>query len=409
MKYFGLFFFVLLITALSIRGYLLKPKIWLESIAGEQTFDMAVHISAVPNTKDEYIVTTKTGKVFKLRENAHTSIEILDLSDIVKSDTTEEGMLSSVIDPQNTSDIYIYYCLDEPMRNRLSRFKIIDGLISKSTEEVLIEFNKPDTGHNAGDMKFGEDGYLWLSIGEAGYAKKKLSQQIYTDIVGSIIRIDIRNKDKGRKYAIPSSNPFVGNTKNIPEEIWAHGLRNPWRWSFISRDEIIIGDVGIRTWEEISRAKKGDHLGWPYIEGPECSRYHPKCEMKKEYKGPMTYFSRDVMRSITGGFVYHGKEVQYLQGKYIFADYLRGIMALPINNPPEKVLNVWDDKFEILFPKIPMNFGPEKGSTIHIVSFFEREDKELLAVALNGGIFRIVEIDFWTSMKSFFYMFGNFR
>ena len=102
-------------------------------------------------------------------------------------------------------------------------------------------------------------------------------------------------------------------------------------------------------------------------------------------------------------------KIDDLKGKYVFGDYLRGMMTLPYPEAPKFVTDINDDALEIIFPKIPINFGPDKGRTIHPVSFYEDENNELLLVALNGGVFRIIPIDFWTKFRAFLYMYGNFK
>jgi hypothetical protein len=271
----------------------------------------------------------------------------------------------------------------------------------------LLSGLNPKTGHNGGNMMWGPEGYLYIGFGEGMFAQKKMWEKLDGSIVGSILRIDVRKRDPGLEYAIPKDNPFVGDPK-VRDEVWARGFRNPWRWSFVDKDTIIVGDVGQSTHEEINITKKGMHQGWPYVEGGRCSMYLGKCDMNK-YNRPLTYFSRAVSRSITGGYVYRGSKIERFKGKYIFADYLRGIMSVDYPNAPKFVEQMWSSGFTMEFPKIPMPFGPEKGRTILPVSFYEDENKELIVVAINGGIFRLKEIDFITAVKGFFYMFGSFR
>ena len=407
LKILGLSFLLLVLIGLSLRASIFTPSIWLKPIANNQTFEMAVHISRVPDMNDYFIVTEKGGKIFLVKEGSSTKKTILDHSKNVHSSTTEEGMLSAQIDPLNPEIIYVYYCVDKT-KNYLSRFKLNDSKkVLTQTEEVLFEVPKAHTGHNGGDMKFGEDGYLWISIGEASFAAKKKAHLIDGSIVGTILRIDVRNKADGKQYSVPSDNPFVNNP-DIPSEVWAMGLRNPWRWNFIDKDTIIVGDVGDRTFEEISILKKGEHGGWPYVEGLRCGRNYKKCDLSK-YKPPVTAFDRAVSRSITGGFYYRGDQIDAFKGKYVFADYLRGIMTLPQKDPPKRVRQVYDDGYKIVFPKIPMSFGPNKGETLHPVSFFEDENKELIVVTLNGGVFRIINIDWWTKLRAFLFMLVSFR
>tara|TARA_B100001971_G_scaffold129103_1_gene119057 strand:- start:105288 stop:106541 length:1254 start_codon:yes stop_codon:yes gene_type:complete len=410
LKYFGAIFLIILTVGLSARAILLMPKIWLNDIAAKQNFDMATHISAYPFIKNHYVVSTKAGQVYLFEEGKATRKLMLDISDKVKSNTGEEGLLSTIFDPQNKDVVYLYYSFDNPHGNRLVRMQLSDDKyeILADTEEVILEYLKPHTGHNGGDMKFGSDGYLYLSIGEGGYATKGKSLELPSVYLGSIIRIDPRNASEDKNYSIPSDNPFVGNTRGIPTEVFVHGLRNPWRWSFVDDKTLIIGDVGDKKHEEINMGSAGADFGWPFMEGPKCTRYKKNCDIKS-YQMPKTYFSRAVLRSITGGLVYKGEKVKRFKGKYVFGDYLRGIMSLPFKNMPKAIKEVTDSGFITEFPKLPMPFGPTKGDNIHPVSFFEDANNEILVVTLNGGIFRIEEISFMDTLKSFFYMVTSLR
>ena len=410
LKIFGLTFLLVLLIILAYRAIILTPSVWLESIAGKQTFGMAVHISSHPGKNGYYLVTAKEGKIYLFQEGSEIKKTILDMMSEVKQNTFEEGMLSAIIDPQNLKDIYIYYSMNkiDPRTNRLSRFKLDkDENVIRESEEVLFELIKPDNSHNGGNMQFGPDGLFYLGFGDASSASREIPSKLDSSLWGSIIRIDVRKRENGKQYSIPKDNPFNGH-KSIPPEVWAYGFRNPWRWSFVDKNIIIVGDVGNINHEEISIVKKGDHHGWPYVEGGECSDFHKNCNLKK-YKPPMTYFSRMVSRSIIGGYVYRGSKIDNLKGKYVFGDYLRGMMTLPYPDAPKFVKNMNDASLKIIFPKIPINFGPDKGRTIHPVSFYEDENNELLMVALNGGVFRIIPIDFWTKVRAFFYMYGNFK
>lgn len=410
LKYIGALFIIIITIGLSARAILLMPKIWLVDIAGKQNFDYATHIAKYPFKKDHYVVSMKAGKVYLFEEGSTTRKLMLDIEEKVKYKTSEEGLLSTLFDPQDENIVYLYYSFDNPHGNRLVRMQLNADKtqILPETEEVILEFLKPHTGHNGGDMKFGPDGYLYLSIGEGGYATKGKSTELPKVVLGSIIRIDPRTPTEGKAYSIPTDNPFVGNQEGIPEEVFMHGLRNPWRWSFVDDKTLIIGDVGDKKHEEINMGKAGANFGWPFMEGAKCTRYKKDCDTKK-YNLPKTYFSRAVLRSVTGGLVYKGEKINRFKGKYVFGDYLRGIMTVPFKDAPKFVKEVTDSGFITEFPKLPMPFGPTKGDNIHPVSFFEDDNNEIIVVTLNGGIFRIEEISFLNKIKSFFYMVTSLR
>ena len=180
-KIFGLTFLLVLLIILAYRAALLTPSVWLESIAGKQTFGMAVNISTHPGKKGYYLVTAKEGKIFIFQEGSEFKKTILDMVSEVKSNTIEEGMLSAIVDPQNLKDIYIYYCMKktDPLTNRLSRFKMDKNEnVIRESEEVLFELTKPNTGHNGGNMQFGPDGLFYIGFGDASTASKDIPSKL---------------------------------------------------------------------------------------------------------------------------------------------------------------------------------------------------------------------------------------
>ena len=249
LKIFGLTFLLVLLIILAYRAIILTPSVWLKSIAGKQTFGMAVHISSHPGKNGYYLVTAKEGKVYLFQEGSEIKKTILDMVSEVKSNTLEEGMLSAIIDPQNLKDIYIYYSMNkiDPRTNRLSRFKLDkDENVTRESEEVLFELTKPDNSHNGGNMQFGPDGLFYLGLGDASSVSGEIPSKLDSSLWGSIIRIDVRKRENGKQYSIPKDNPFNGH-ESIPPEVWAYGFRNPWRWSFVDKNIIIVGDIGNNT------------------------------------------------------------------------------------------------------------------------------------------------------------------
>jgi glucose/arabinose dehydrogenase len=275
----------------------------------------------------------------------------------------ERGLLGLALHPKFSENKKFFVVYSAPRRAsapaewdhtmRLSQFTAsADGASAKDdSEKVLLEIDKPYFNHNGGMIAFGPDGYLYFATGDGGNANDQdeknkpkgrppegNAQNLQT-LLGKILRIDI---DKGSPYAVPQDNPFVG--KNARPEIWAYGLRNPWRVSFDrgGSHELFAGDVGQDSFEEINIIVKGGNYGWNIKEGFHC--FSPATPTKApgdcpdhgangdklidpilEYKNMKAHPkpTDGLGISVTGGYVYRGKALPQLQGKYIFADWSR--------------------------------------------------------------------------------------
>ncbi len=209
---------------------------------------------------------------------------------------------------------------------RVSRFTVTrtePPRIDPASEEIVLAFLQG--GHNGGDIHFGPDGMLYISTGDAANPNPPddfNTGQDISDLLSSILRIDVDRRDEGNNYAVPKDNPFVG-MKGARPEVWAYGFRNPWRMSFDRQTgELFVGDVGWELWEMVHRVEKGGNYGWASAEGPQ--------PIKAEQVGPtpihpaLIELPHTIACSVTGGFVYRGKKFPELRGAYIF-----GITAAP--------------------------------------------------------------------------------
>jgi glucose/arabinose dehydrogenase len=194
-----------------------------------------------------------------------------------------------------------------------------------STESILLTLDQPAGNHNGGHLAFGPDGLLYIGTGDGGAANDKYGNgQNGQTLLGAMLRLDV---DQGQPYAIPASNPFVGDAE-VRDEIWALGLRNPWRYSFDRlTGDLYIADVGQNRIEEVnvqpSGSLGGQNYGWPIMEGASCFPADQGCD-KAGLALPVAEYEHAQGCSITGGYVYRGLEFEALKGVYLFGDYCSG-------------------------------------------------------------------------------------
>jgi putative heme-binding domain-containing protein len=208
--------------------------------------------------------------------------------------------------------------------SRVSRFKVSDAdppRIDPASEEIVITF--VGGGHNGGDLHFGHDGMLYISTGDAASPNPPdplNTGQDCSDLLSSVLRIDVDRKDPGKNYAVPPDNPFVG-MKDVRPEIWAYGFRNPWRMSFDRQTgDLWLGDVGWELWEMVHKIEKGGNYGWSIMEGPQPIKPTQK-PGPTPIRPAMIELPHTIACSVTGGYVYRGKKFPELVGAYVFGDW----------------------------------------------------------------------------------------
>lgn len=265
---------------------------------------------------------------------------------------------------------YIYLCYvlqgEKPDGTRVSRFTVRrtePPTVDPASEQLLLTWLAG--GHNGNTMKFGPDGYLYISTGDGtGPSPPDVlsTGQDCSDLLSSILRIDVDRADPGRHYGVPSDNPFV-NRPSIRPEIWAFGFRNPWKISFDrARGDLWVGDVGWDTWELIYRVVRGGNYGWSIMEGSQVVRptlpRGPTPILPPVYQHP-----HNEARSITGGFVYRGKRLPELVGSYVYGDFATGkIWAL--KETPELTVR------ELVETRLPIvSFGEDNSGELFIVEY----------------------------------------
>ncbi len=309
-----------------------------EQVFTQLAFSKPVLLTGFPDNTPRLAVVEKRGtiKVFDRTSNPGSSdVEVLlDISGQVLN-SGEQGMLGLAFSPdyETTGRFYVCYSWNgtDPGTTRVSRFTNatpVQNYTDPATEEILIEIPQPYTNHNAGMIAFGPDSMLYIAVGDGGSGGDPLnSGQDTTTLLGSILRIDVdTSPDPGLEYHIPSDNPFFSGGpagSATRKEIYAYGLRNPWRFSFDRLNGYLLaGDVGQGAREEIDAVKPGRNYGWKIMEGMIC--YNAASCNTGGLTLPLVDYGRDEGFSVTGGYVYYGDQVPSLYGMYIYGDYGTG-------------------------------------------------------------------------------------
>jgi len=250
----------------------------------------------------------------------------IDLTDRVLAGGIEQGLLGMAFHPDyaNNGRFFVYYT-DQGGNRQLSEFAVSadnPNLANRDSEKVIFEYEQPenatDIRHYGGNVTFGPDGYLWVSMGDG--ADSRAQGQDPNTPYGTIVRIDV---DSGDPYAVPPDNPFVDGGGLA--DVWAYGLRNPWRFSIDPVDGLVyIADVGHADQEEVnvvSAAQGGYNFGWSDVEGTRC--FHLTDCNPADYTEPAVTYTHDEGLSITGGYVYRGAEIPELHGTYFYSDWVQ--------------------------------------------------------------------------------------
>jgi glucose/arabinose dehydrogenase len=291
----------------------------------------------------------------------------------------ERGLLGLAFHPDYSQNGYFYVNYTNLQGNTIiARFQVSandPNRADPASEKRLIFVQQPFANHNGGEVTFGPDGYLYLGLGDGGSQGDPNNHgQSLNTMLGKILRIDVNNGDP---YAIPPDNPFKGKGK---AEIWAYGLRNPWRFSFDRlTGDLYIGDVGQNLWEEIdflpAGSPGGTNFGWNYMEG-----FHPYGDRTPPQgltlTPPVAEYSHEFGCAVTGGYVYRGKQLPEWQGVYLFGDYCSGIVWGLLRSAD----GTWQQK------QLYQNVG-------RISSFGEDEAGEIYLTDLTGNLFQLVTND----------------
>jgi uncharacterized repeat protein (TIGR03806 family) len=366
-------------------------SIALERVFADLAFEQPLAMLQAPGDDSRWFVLEKPGRVRVFENQPNVSAFDADFISLTVNDASEGGLLGMAFDPDfaTNGQVFLSWTEGPPLVSVVARFTSTNGgmTLDPGSRQDIIRVNQPAGNHNGGQIAFGPDGFLYLGLGDGGSGGDPDGHaQDTTDLLGTFLRLDV---DSAMPYAIPSGNPFAGNpvcpadhtsTQNCPE-IYAWGLRNPWRWSFDSQtQELWVGDVGQGTFEEVDRVELGGNYGWdcregsdPYVGPPDAPA--ASCSTASGLVDPVHQYPRSEGTSITGGYVYRGAALPALTGSYVFGDFGSG-----------RIWRLVDDAAG--------GFTAEEllGTALSIASFGVDDDGELYVVDIAGGtLHRVID------------------
>lgn len=294
-------------------------------------FDEPLYLADANDASGRLFVVERKGRIKIIRDGVILETPFVDLTERLGSGGTEQGLLSVAFHPRFRENGYLYVNYTNKSGDTvISRINSFGDNADPDSELILLSVAQPHANHNGGLNLFGPDGFLYIGLGDGGSGGDPENRaQNLDELLGKILRIDV---DSGQPYAIPTDNPWAQGGGR--PEIWALGLRNPWRFSFDrSTGDMYIGDVGQNKIEEIDLQpanQGGLNYGWKQLEGSTC--YVDACDPTR-FVAPIAEYPHEQGCSVTGGYVYRGAALPILDGVYFYADYCQGtIWALTRNS-----------------------------------------------------------------------------
>ncbi len=350
------------------------------------TFDQPLALLQAPGDDSRWYAVERTGTV-RTFANTPTVATATPFITLTVDTSGEGGLLGMAFSPNYATNHEVYLSFTEtgnPLVSVVARFTLAaDGTtLDPASREDVIRLDQPYANHNGGNIAFGPDGDLYIGFGDGGSGDDPLGAGQNTEnLLGSLLRLKI---DGAAPYEIPADNPFATNAMCSADpgvaagdcpEIYAWGLRNPWRWSFdAATGDLWVGDVGQNQWEEVDRVHVGGNYGWDVREGRHCHEPATGCSTSGLID-PVAEYDHSLGNSITGGYVYRGSALPALAGHYLFADYGSG-----------RIWQLVDDGSG--------GFTAEQllDTSLSVASFGQGSDGELYVVDIaGGGVYRIVD------------------
>jgi glucose/arabinose dehydrogenase len=301
-------------------------RVELQRVAGG--LDTPVGIANAGDGSGRLFILEKGGRIRIVQDGVVLPDPFLDITDRVGASSSEQGLLGLAFHPNyGENGLFFVNYTDGQGDTVVSRFsaRADASRADPASEVVLLSVDQPAANHNGGHLAFGPDGYLYVGLGDGGGAGDRYGNgQNGQTLLGALLRLDV---DRGQPYTVPADNPFTGNPQ-VRDEIWALGLRNPWRFSFDRlTGNMYIADVGQNLYEEVNYQAAGNpggqNYGWPIMEGLHCFPADRSCG-QGGLTLPVHEYDHSQGCSVTGGHVYRGQEFPFLNGIYLFGDYCSG-------------------------------------------------------------------------------------
>lgn len=340
-------------------------------------FDRPLYFAVAGDGSGDCYVVEQTGKILVFSDSPDTSEAsvFLDLSGIIDAGSNEKGLLGLAFHPDYAQNGYFYVNYTDRHNTVIARYTRKSAReADPNSPEVLLTFPQPYANHNGGQLAFGPDGYLYIGTGDGGSSgDPDNNAQNPSSLLGKILRIDVDHPSEGLPYGIPEDNPYSGNTEGYCEEIYALGLRNPWRFSFDKDGALWAADVGQNAWEEIDLVENGGNYGWSAMEGTHVYKDNTGVDAAQLIPPIWEYAHGDNNECITGGYVYTGGAIPELTGRYIYGDFASG-----------RIWCLWIDADGAAHNQELLDTG------LLIASFGIDEQGEIRIVDLNGKVYRLV-------------------
>ncbi|MBM4438546.1 MAG: PQQ-dependent sugar dehydrogenase [Actinobacteria bacterium] len=327
-------------------------------------------------------VVEKAGTIRLLRDGVPASPPFLDITDRVGSNASEQGLLGLAFHPQfRTNGRFFVNYTDVRGDTVVAAFRVSaddPNQADPESERRILFVDQPFANHNGGMLAFGPDGMLYIGLGDGGSAgdPRRNAQNLGT-LLGKMLRIDV---DAASGYRVPPDNPFVGRA-GARGEIWAYGLRNPWRYAFDRlTGDLYIADVGQNAYEEIhvelAPRRGGQNYGWPLMEGAHCYPEFAGCD-RRGLEPPVAEYHHDDGCSVTGGYVYRGTAQPALVGTYVFGDYCSG-RIWTLTRAPD---GMWIDTEQLNTDVSISSFGEDEAGEIYVTDLASGRILRVRAVA----------------------------
>jgi len=384
------------------------PKVVLQPVYPNLEIDRPVWLSEAPDGTGRMFAVAQAGViyVFKKGSDGADAKEFLNITSRQPYFDNEDGLMSIAFHPgfKTNGLFYVYYNQKNPAdqhlqpqnylyRSVVSEFKVSAADPDKAdlaSERILLEVPQPFTNHKGGELLFGPDGYLYLGLGDGGLGGDPFgSGQNTATLLAKLLRLDVNTRSPGGRtplnYGIPQDNPFVKERTGARHEIYAYGLRNPWRYSFDRETgDLWVGDVGQDLWEEVDLITKGGNYGWcvregahPFKPGPDGANYiEPVMEYthRPNLQAEGMFPDHSIGLCVIGGYVYRGKAYPALTGVYVYGDYNLGTL--------------WGFRYDRAARKVTAE-GTLLEQHDNISSFAEDGDGEIYALMLKGTICKV--------------------